>query len=176
VVCLGADYGVAGIVPIAQALKDAGNEVIVVVRAPDKSLLSQGDHLRDASHELIATTDDGSSGRQDFVTEPLMELLRNGKKIDRVFCVASTCIMRYCSEATKPFGVKTMVAVNSIMIDGTGMCGTCRVSVGGETKFACVDGPEFDGHQVDWNMLMANKCTCCDQRQPWQRGFVELSA
>lgn len=169
-VCVAATYGVATIVPIARALREAGNRVIIIVRAPDNNLLFQGDRLRSASDELIATTDDGSSGRQDFVIEPLRELLQSGEKIDRVIVMASTCIMRYCAEMTRPFKIKTIVSLTPIMVDGTGMCGTCRVSVGGETKFACVDGPEFDGHEVDWNLLMARRCTCCGQRQPWWRG------
>jgi ferredoxin--NADP+ reductase len=168
VICVAADYGVAVIAPVAQALKDMGNKVIVIARAPDETLFFQADRLRNASHELIITTDDSSEGR-DFITE--LENCMKNNKVDRVICFAPTCIMRLCAAATKPYGVKTMVALNPIMIDGTGMCGTCRVSVGGTTKFACVDGPEFDGHEVDWNLLMARRCRCSDQRQPMMRGY-----
>jgi ferredoxin--NADP+ reductase len=167
VVCVAADYGVATIAPVAKALKDAGNKVIIIARAPDVNLFLQVDRLRNAGHELIITTDDGYEGR-DFITE-LDNYLKNNK-VDRVFCFAPTCVMRLCATTTKPYGVKTIVALTPIMIDGTGMCGTCRVSVGGTTKFACVDGPEFDGHEVDWNLLMARRCHCSEQRQPLMRG------
>jgi ferredoxin--NADP+ reductase len=168
VVCVAADYGVATIASVAQALKDIGNKVIIIARAPDATLLLQADRLRHASHELIITTDDGYEGR-DFITE-LDKYLKNNK-VDRVICFAPTCVMRLCAAATKPYGVKTIVTLTPIMIDGTGMCGTCRVSVGGTTKFACVDGPEFDGHEVDWNLLMARRCRCSEQRQPLLRGY-----
>lgn len=168
VVCLGADYGVAAVAPVAQALMEAGNNIIIIARAPDDNLYYQAERLRQASHQLRITTDDGSRGR-DFITELTDCLEHNG--VDRVMCFAPTCIMRLCAATTKPYKVKTMVTLNPIMIDGTGMCGTCRVSVGGETKFACVDGPEFDGHEVDWNLLMARRCRCSDQMQPLMRGY-----
>jgi ferredoxin--NADP+ reductase len=154
-------------VPVAKALKEAVNKIIIIARAPDVNLFSQVDRLRTAGHELIITTDDGYEGR-DFITE-LDNYLKNNK-VDRVICFAPTCVMRLCATATKPYRIKTIVALTPIMIDGTGMCGTCRVSVGGTTKFACVDGPEFDGHEVDWNLLMARRCRCSEQRQPLMRG------
>lgn len=168
VVCVAADYGVAAIAPVARALKDLGNHVIVIARAPDEYLFLQAERLRGDSHELVVTTDDSAEGR-DFISE-LVNYLQHDK-VDRVICFAPTCIMRLCAAATKPFGVKTMVTLSPVMVDGTGMCGTCRVSVGGTTKFACVDGPEFDGHEVDWNLLMARRCRCSGQRQPWMRGY-----
>jgi ferredoxin--NADP+ reductase len=168
VVCVVADYGVAAIIPVAQALKDIGNKVIVIARAPGEDLLFQADRLRRTSHELIITTDNVSEGC-DFISE-LVKCIQNNK-VDRVICFAPTCIMRLCAATTKPYRIKTMVTLNPIMVDGTGMCGTCRVSIGGTTKFACVDGPEFDGHEVDWNLLMARRCRCSEQRQPWMRGY-----
>jgi ferredoxin--NADP+ reductase len=168
VLCIAADYGVAAIAPVAQALKDAGNKVIILARVPGNDVLGQAERLRRAGDELIVTTDDVTDGR-DFITELTKCLEQN--RIDRAICFAPTCVMRLCAATTKPYGVKTMVALNPIMVDGTGMCGTCRVSVGGTTKFACVDGPEFDGHEVDWNLLMARRCRCSEQRQPWMRGY-----
>jgi ferredoxin--NADP+ reductase len=113
--------------------------------------------LGSVSDRLIVTTDDGSYGRKGVVTEPLKEVLESGEKIDRVVAIGPVVMMKFCSLTTKPFGVETIVSLNPIMVDGTGMCGCCRVSVGGETKFACVDGPDFDGHQVDWELLAARQ-------------------
>jgi ferredoxin--NADP+ reductase len=106
---------------------------------------------------LIVTTDDGSYGRKGVVTVPLKELVEGGSKIDRVIAVGPAIMMKFCSATTRPFGVKTIVSLNSIMVDGMGMCGSCRVEVGGQTRFACVDGPEFDGHEVDWDLLTARQ-------------------
>jgi ferredoxin--NADP+ reductase len=107
--------------------------------------------MKKVSDELIVTTDDGSYARKGLVTEPLKEKLEQGK-IDRVIAIGPAVMMKFCSLTTKPYNVPTIVSMNSIMVDGTGMCGCCRISVGGVTKFACVDGPDFDGHQVDWNI------------------------
>lgn len=154
VICVAGGVGVAPITPIAQALKQAGNKVISIMGARNKGLLFWEDKLRRASDELIVTTDDGSYGRKGLVTEPLKEILVSGQKIDRVIAIGPVVMMKYCSLTTQPFGVKTIVSLNPIMVDGTGMCGCCRVSVGGATRFACVDGPDFDGHQVDWDLLV----------------------
>jgi ferredoxin/flavodoxin---NADP+ reductase len=152
VVCVGGGIGVAPVTPIAAALKKAGNRVISIMGSRNKGLLFWEDKLRQASHELIVTTDDGSCGRKALVTEPLKELL-SSRKIDRVIAIGPIPMMKFCTLTTRPFGVKTIVSLNPLMVDGTGMCGCCRVSVGGVTKFACVDGPDFDGHLVDWDLM-----------------------
>jgi len=157
VVCVAGGFAVATIVPIARALKEAGNRVISIMGARNKDLLFWEDRLGSVSHQLIVTTDDGSYARKGVVTEPLKELLEGSEKIDRVIAIGPTVMMKFCSLTTEPFGVKTIVSLNPIMVDGTGMCGCCRVVVGGETKFACVDGPDFDGHQVDWDLLFARQ-------------------
>ena len=153
VVCVGGGIGVAPITPIANGLKQAGNKVISIMGARNKSLLFWEDKLRMASDELIVCTDDGTYGRKGLVTEPLKELLASGQKIDRVIAIGPIPMMKFCALTTQPFGVKTIVSLNPLMVDGTGMCGCCRVSVDNNTKFACVDGPDFDGHKVDWNLM-----------------------
>jgi ferredoxin--NADP+ reductase len=154
VLCIGGGIGVAPITPIAKGLKQAGNEIISIMGARNKDLLFWEDRLSRYSDHLIVTTDDGSYGRKGLVTEPLKEILASGKKIDRIIAIGPIVMMKYCSLTSQPFGVKTIVSLNPIMVDGTGMCGCCRVSVGGATRFACVDGPDFDGHQVDWDLLI----------------------
>jgi NAD(P)H-flavin reductase len=164
VVCVAGGVGVAPIVPITRALKEKGNKTISILGARCKDLLFWEDKLRGVSDELIVTTDDGTYGRKGVVTEPLKEILE-WEKIDRVVAIGPTVMMKFCSKTTKPFGVKTIVSLNPIMVDGTGMCGCCRVSVGGTTKFACVDGPEFDGHEVDWDLLGARQRTYLDEEK-----------
>src|SRR5574344_641248 len=154
VVCVGGGIGVAPMHPIAQALKAAGNEVTIIMGARNESLFVMTDEMRAiAGDRLILMTDDGSSGRTGLVTDPLKELCAAGG-IDEVIAIGPPIMMKFCALATKPFGVKTTVSLNTIMIDGTGMCGGCRITVGGETKFVCVDGPEFDAHQVDWDQML----------------------
>ena len=121
--------------------------------------------MRSVSDELIVTTDDGSYARKGVVTEPLKEVLERDEKVSRVVAIGPAIMMKFCSLATKPFGVTTIVSLNSIMVDGTGMCGCCRVAVGDATKFACVDGPEFDGHEVDWNLLLNRQQIYCDEEK-----------
>lgn len=157
VVCVAGGFAVATIVPIARALKMKGNKVISIMGARSRNLLFWEDELGSVSDQLIVTTDDGSYGRKGVVTEPLKELLESGDKIDRVIAIGPSIMMKFCAKTTEPFGVKTIVSLNPIMVDGTGMCGCCRVSVGGVTKFTCVDGPDFDGHQVDWDLLFARQ-------------------
>jgi ferredoxin/flavodoxin---NADP+ reductase len=152
IICVAGGIGVAPISPIARKLKQAGNNVISIMGARNKSLLFWEDKLRQASHELIVTTDDGTYGRKALVTEPLKEILAS-RKIDQVIAIGPIPMMKFCSLTTKPFGVKTIVSLNPLMVDGTGMCGCCRVSVDGATRFACVDGPDFDAHQVDWDLM-----------------------
>jgi len=156
VICAGGGVGVAPVYPIARALKEAGNKVICIMAARNENLLFWEDKMREISDELIVTTDDGSRGRHCLVTEPLKELCEAGG-IDLVYAIGPGVMMKFCSKTTQEYGVKTFVSLNSIMIDGTGMCGGCRVSVGGETKFVCVDGPEFDGHKVDFDLLMSRQ-------------------
>ena len=154
VVCVGGGIGVAPMHPIAQALKAAGNRVTIIMGARNKSLFVMLDEMRAiAGDDLILMTDDGSSGRKGLVTEPLKELCEAGA-VDEVIAIGPPIMMKFCALTTKPYGVKTIASRNTIMIDGTGMCGGCRVSVGGETKFVCVDGPEFDAHQVDWDLML----------------------
>ncbi len=153
-VCVGGGIGVAPLYPIAQALKAAGNRLTVIVGARSKDLVILEDEMGEIADELIVVTDDGSYGRKALVTEPLRELCEADAKPDLVVAIGPPVMMKFAAETTRPFGVRTMVSLNTIMVDGTGMCGGCRVNVGGETKFVCVDGPEFDGHQVDFDNMM----------------------
>jgi len=157
VVCVAGGFAIATIVPIARAMKAAGNKVISIMGFRNKDLVFWEDRLCNVSDELIVTTDDGSYGRKGVVTVPLKELLEGDEKIDRVVAIGPTVMMKFSSLTSQPFGVKTIVSLNPIMVDGTGMCGVCRVSIGGVTKFTCVDGPDFDGHQVNWDELMARQ-------------------
>jgi len=165
VVCVAGGFAVATIVPIARALKIKGNKVISIMGARSQNLLFWEDELGSVSDQLIVTTDDGSYGHKGVVTEPLKELLESGEKIDRVIAIGPSIMMKFCAKTTEPFGVKTIVSLNPIMVDGTGMCGCCRVSVGGVTKFTCVDGPDFDGHQVDWDLLFARQRIYLDEEK-----------
>ncbi len=165
VVCAAGGVGVAPISPVARELKNAGNKIISILGARSKDLIFWEDHLRRFSDQLIVTTDDGTYGRKGVVTEPLKELLESDEKIDRVVAIGPGVMMKFCCKTTEPFGVKTIVSLNSIMVDGTGMCGCCRVEVGGATKFACVDGPEFDGHRVDWDLLLARQRIYLDEEK-----------
>ncbi len=165
VVCVGGGVGVAPVVPIARALKGVGNRVISIMGARSKALLFWEDRLRSVSDQLVVITDDGSYARKGLVTEPLKELLERGERIAQVVAIGPTIMMKFCALTTQPFGVKTIVSLNPIMVDGTGMCGCCRISVGGVTKFTCVDGPEFDGHEVDWDMLLARQRTYLEEEK-----------
>ena len=163
VVCVAGGVGVADVYPVAKALKKAGNTVISIVGARTKELLSLVEEIRAVSDRLEITTDDGSFGMKGFVTDMLRKMIEEEKlKIDLVFAVGPTVMMKAVADLTKKHNIKTIVSLNAIMLDGTGLCGVCRVIVGGKTKFACVDGPEFDAHQVDFDDLMKR-----------QRMFVE---
>lgn len=154
VVCVGGGIGVAPLFPIVQGMKRAGNEVKVIMGARNKDLLIMEEDMKATADEVIVVTDDGSYGRKALVTEPLKELCEQYKP-DCVVIIGPPIMMKFAALTTKPYGIHTIVSLNTIMIDGTGMCGGCRVTIGGKTKFVCVDGPEFDGHQVDWdNMLL----------------------
>lgn len=158
VIVVGGGIGVAPAHPIAQAMKAAGNHVTVIMGARTKDLVIMEEEMRRIADELIIVTDDGSYGRKGLVTEPLKEIIElsnnQNDRIAEVVVVGPPVMMKFCALTTKPFGVKTIASLNAIMIDGTGMCGGCRVSVGGETKFVCVDGPEFDAHQVDFDSFI----------------------
>lgn len=154
VVMIGGGIGIALIYPIAKAMKEAGNNVVSIIGAQSKGLLFWEEKMKSASGELIVMTDDGSSGRKGFVTDVLRDLLEKDKNIGLVFAVGPVVMMRAVAEVTKPRQIKTIVSLNSIMVDGTGMCGSCRVEVAGKTKFACVDGPDFDAHEVNFEILM----------------------
>ncbi len=153
VLCVGGGFAIAPIYPIARALKKVGNTVLSILGVRSKDLLFWEEKMRAVSDELVICTDDGSYGRRGVVTLPMKEMLEGGRRIDRVWAIGPAVMMKFCARTTQPFGVPTIVNLNSIMIDGTGMCGACRVEVGGRTRFACVDGPEFDGHRVDWELL-----------------------
>jgi len=154
VVCVGGGVGVAPVYPIAKALYRAGNEIISIIGARSKDMLILEDEMKAISHKLFVTTDDGSYGHHGFVTDELKRLIQEGTKIDLVLAIGPVVMMRAVSEVTRPYDLKTIVSLNSIMIDGTGMCGGCRTTVGEETKFVCVDGPEFDAHKVNFKELM----------------------
>jgi ferredoxin--NADP+ reductase len=154
VVCVGGGIGVAPMHPIAQGMKAAGNRVVIIMGARNKSLLIMEDEMKAIADELIVVTDDGSYGRKALVTEPLKELCERSPAPDLAVAIGPPIMMKFCAETTRPYGVHTLVSLNTIMVDGTGMCGGCRVTVGGKTKFVCVDGPEFDGHLVDFDNMM----------------------
>jgi len=155
VVMVAGGVGIAPIFPIARALKQAGNHVTVIMGARNKSLLFWEDRMRAETDEVIVCTDDGSYGRKALVTEPLKEILENNKDIAKVWAIGPSIMMKFSALTTKPFNVPTIVSLNTIMVDGTGMCGGCRVVMTEGAKFVCVDGPEFDGHQVDWDLLLS---------------------
>ena len=154
-VCVGGGIGVAPLHPIVEALKAAGNKIITIMGARTKELVILEDRMRELSDELIVVTDDGTHGRKALVTEPLKEICERSPKPDFCIAIGPPIMMKFCAETTRPYEVKTMVSLNTIMVDGTGMCGGCRVEVGDETKFVCVDGPEFDGHKVDFDGMIS---------------------
>lgn len=164
VVCVGGGTGIAVLHPITRALKNVENHVTAIIGSRSKDLLIMEDHMRRASHELIICTDDGSYGRKGFVTEALKDVLDKGDT-QLAVAIGPVPMMKFVSKLTAQYGVKTIVSLNPIMVDGTGMCGGCRVTVGGKTKFACVDGPEFDGHQVDYDELMLRLQAYCEDEK-----------
>ena len=137
--------------PIVQALKAAGNRVITVLAGRNKDLIILEKEMRESSDEVIIMTDDGSYGEKGLVTDALKALIDAGNQYDEIFAIGPAIMMKFVSKTTEPYGIPTTVSMSPIMVDGTGMCGGCRLTVGGETKFACVDGPDFDGHKVDWD-------------------------
>lgn len=173
VVCVGGGVGVAPVFPIARALKEAGNEVIGIMGARTKELLFWEEKMRSACSELRIATDDGSYVRKGFVTDLLREAIEEKKDISLCVAIGPLPMMRAVCNLTKEYNLKTIVSLNSTMVDGTGMCGCCRVTVGGETKFACVDGPEFDGHQVDFEEMARRSVIYKPQEQLALNRYVE---
>ena len=173
VVCVGGGTGVAVLHPITRALKQIGNDVTCIIGARTKDLLILEDQMKAASHDLRVCTDDGSYGHHGFVTDVLKEVVEQGE-VNLVVGIGPVPMMKAVATLTRPHGVKTLVSLNPIMIDGTGMCGGCRVSVGGKTKFACVDGPEFDGHQVNFDELMLRLQAYCEEEKECYDTFCTL--
>ncbi|MCE5283533.1 MAG: sulfide/dihydroorotate dehydrogenase-like FAD/NAD-binding protein [Deltaproteobacteria bacterium] len=165
VVCIGGGVGVGVVYPLAAALKKAGNHVTSIIGARTKSLLILEEEMKQVSDKLVVATDDGSYGFHGFVSAVLQQMIDAGEKIDRVFAIGPVPMMRVLCNVTRPHGIKTIVSLNAIMVDATGMCGACRVSVDGKTKFTCVDGPEFDGHAVDFDLLASRLRMYLDQEK-----------
>ena len=153
VVCVGGGIGIAPVYPIARGMQEAGNRVISILGAKSRDILIMEEEMRAVSDEVLVTTNDGSYGIEGFVTTALTQLFERGEKIGLIYAIGPVVMMKNVVETARPWGVKTIVSLNPVMVDGTGMCGGCRVEVGGKTKFACVDGPEFDGAVVDFAQL-----------------------
>jgi ferredoxin--NADP+ reductase len=173
VVLVAGGVGIAPVFPIARSLHEAGNHVTLILGARSQNLLFWEDKMRTACDELIICTDDGSKGRKAVVTEPLHEILENNPGIARVWAIGPAIMMKFCCETTRPFNTPTVVSLDSVMVDGTGMCGACRVEVGGEIRFVCVDGPEFDGHQVNWDVVLARKKVFVSEEKRALNAWVE---
>ncbi len=173
VVCVGGGIGLAPLLPIAEALKARGNKIISIVGARNKDLLILEAEFAAASDELIITTDDGSYGRKALVTEPLKELCQGNPRPDKVFAIGPAIMMKFCCDVTKEFDIPTEVSLNTIMIDGTGMCGGCRIEYDGRPKFVCVDGPEFDGHKVNFDLMMKRLSAYKDMEQREHERFKD---
>ena len=177
VVVVGGGFGVAPCYPIVQAHKAAGNKVIMIICARTKDLLIYVDEMKAIADEVIIMTDDGSAGRQGVSTVPVKELCESECPPAEVIAIGPPIMMKFCALTTKEYGIKTTVSLNTIMIDGTGMCGGCRVSVGGKTKFVCVDGPEFDAHQVDWdNMMLRMKSFKAREQEDFHKCKMQAEA
>ncbi len=173
VACVGGGIGIAPLYPIAQAMKAAGNDVTAVLGTRTRDLLILEAEMRAVVDRVVVVTDDGSYGQKGFVTDALRGLLDSGEPPDLVVAIGPTIMMKMVSLLTKAAGVRTLVSLNTIMVDGTGMCGGCRVTVGGEVKFVCVDGPEFDGHQVDFDEMMKRLQTYRRQEAEAYEAFRE---
>lgn len=174
VVCVGGGTGIASLHPIARALKKAGNTVITILGARTKDLLFWEERFKAFSDELIIMTDDGSHGRKGVVTIPLKEMLEAGK-VDYVVSVGPAIMMKFVALTTKEFDVKTIVSLNPVMVDGTGMCGSCRVFINGEMKLACIDGPEFDGHKVNFDDLLSRLTMFREYEQQAMKHYEKCS-
>ena len=165
VVCVGGGIANAPLLPIAKVLKKAGNKIISLLGARNEELLIFRDEFARISDEMIITTDDGSYGRKGLVTEPLRQICQRNPKPDRAFVIGPAVMMKACCEITKEFNIPTQVSLNTIMVDGTGMCGGCRVEFDGQPKFVCVDGPEFDGHKVNFDLMIKRLNAYKDQER-----------
>lgn len=172
-ICVGGGYGVAPVFPIARALKQAGNQVIGIIGARTEELIIFEKEMASVCDRLLISTDDGSRGHHGLVTDVLKIILEDGQKTDLVVAIGPAIMMKFVSLMTKSYGVKTLVSLNALMVDATGMCGVCRVSVGGKTFFSCVDGPEFDGHQVDYDELMARQSFYLEEEKIALERYVE---
>ena len=173
VVCIGGGLGIAPVSPIQKALKEAGNKVYSISGGRSKEFIFWEDRSRETSDAFFPVTDDGSYGEKGFVTDALRKLIESGEKIDRVIAIGPPIMMKVVADLTREFGIKTIVSLNSIMVDGTGMCGGCRVEVGGETKFTCVDGPEFDAHEVNFDLLFKRLGTYKDTEKVLHTEYTE---
>ncbi|HMK65757.1 MAG TPA: sulfide/dihydroorotate dehydrogenase-like FAD/NAD-binding protein [Thermodesulfobacteriota bacterium] len=171
VICVGGGTGVAVLHPITKGMKEAGNEVVGIIGARTKDLLILEDKMGKASHELRVCTDDGSYGHHGFVTDVLREYLDRKEPIGLIVAIGPVPMMKFTCKLTESYGVKTMVSLNPIMVDGTGMCGCCRVTVAGSTRFACVEGPEFDGHQVNFDELIERQRAYLEQEKESMERF-----
>lgn len=175
VVMIGGGVGIAPLYPIVRELKKAGNYVISILGARNEKLLMLEKEIDEFSDELHICTDDGSKGNKGFVSDVLQKLIDDGKKIKIVWAIGPVIMMKVVANLTKKYDIRTIVSLNPIMVDGTGMCGGCRVSVGNETKFACVDGPEFDGHLVDFdNLMLRNRRFVCEEGEACKCAGVEI--
>jgi len=165
VLTVGGGVGIAPLYPITKALKEAGNKIITVLGARTKDLLILEDRMKKLADEMKILTDDGSYGQKGLVTDGIEQFIESGEKIDLVVAVGPPIMMKFVCKLTEENNLPTLVSLNTIMVDGTGMCGSCRVTVGGETKFVCVDGPEFDGHKVDWENMLQRACIYKDEEE-----------
>jgi ferredoxin--NADP+ reductase len=175
-VCVGGGIGIAPIHFVAKSLKRMGSKVISIIGARSKNLLILEGEIKAISDELLISTDDGSYGHHGFVSDLLTQLLSKGDKVDFVMAIGPVIMMKVVCGVTAPHGVKTVVSLNPVMVDGTGMCGACRVTVGGKTKFACVDGPDFDGHQVDFDELIKRQAMYQKQEKLAMERFEKMCA
>ena len=175
VLAAGGGVGTAPLLPIVKAMKEAGNKVVTVLAARNKDLLILEDQIREHSDEVIIMTDDGSYGQKGLVTHGMEEVIKR-EKIDLSIIIGPAIMMKFAALTTKKYDIKTLVSLNTIMVDGTGMCGACRITVGGQTKFVCVDGPEFDAHQVDFDeMMMRLSAYKEDEAKAYERHMASLS-
>jgi len=173
VVCVGGGAGIAPLLPIARALKAAGNHVVSILGGRNQDLVILRPEMEAASSEMIYTTDDGSFGRKGFVSHALTDLIAERGKPAVVFAIGPAIMMKVIADLTRPLGIPTVCSLNTIMIDGTGMCGGCRVAVGGDSKFVCVDGPEFDAHKVDFDLMMKRQRTYLQQEEVARKRFLD---
>ena len=176
VVLIGGGFGIAAIHPIARALTLAGNKTLSLLGARNRDLVLLEEEMRAVSSEVHVITNDGSAGRQGLVTDMLLEIIQSQEKVDRVIAIGPLVMMKAVSDMTRSYGISTIVSMNPIMIDGTGMCGACRVTVNGEIKFACVDGPEFDAHLVDFEGVLNRMKTYTSEEREAREQFQRESA